>query len=210
MSKGRAGSVSGKNEEDDIKNIFSALSAAMVLCGALAKANVGKNSHASSDSGSSGHLSMEMLKQAAGLQLTHVLYKGGGPAITDTIGGQVPLVFVNQDNALPHVMAGKLRALAVTSLARNPVYPDAPSITDPRFFCGVVVRAIGSGGNAARRDQAAQRGVDQSAGDGRNSRTFAVARVRAGGNCLAEFFAFIRDAITKWGRAAKASGATLD
>ena len=66
---------------------------------ALTKANAGKYSHASSGSGSSGHLAMEMLKQAAGLQLTHVPYKGGGPAIIDTIGGQVPLLFINQDNA---------------------------------------------------------------------------------------------------------------
>lgn len=180
---------------------------------ALAKANVGKYSHASSGGGSSGHLAMEMLKQAAGLQLTHVPYKGGGPAITDTIGGQVPLLFINQDNALPHVKAGKSRALAVTSLARNPVYPDVPTIAESGFpgFSAVSWFALsapaGTPPDVIRRlNEASVKALAMPEIRERlQSQGFVVV-----GNSPSEFSAFVRDEIAKWGRAAKASGAALD
>ena len=60
-------------------------------------------------------------------------YRGGGPMLTDLLGGQIPLMFINQDAALAHVKAGKLRALAVTSLQRNPLYPDVPTIAESGF-----------------------------------------------------------------------------
>ncbi len=179
----------------------------------LAKANAGKYSHASSGSGSSGHLAMEMLKQAAGLQLTHVPYKGGGPAITDTIGGQVPLLFINQDNALPQVKAGKLRALAVTSLARNPAYPDVPTIAESGFPGFSAVSWFALSAPAGTPPDVIKRLNEASI------KALAVPEIRERlqsqgfvvvGNSPAEFSAFVRDEITKWGRAAKASGATLD
>src|SRR5258706_8358693 len=76
---------------------------------------------------------MKMLEATAGISMVHVPYKGGGPAITDTIAGQVPILFINQDNALPQVQAGKLRALAVASLERNPAYPDVPTIAESGY-----------------------------------------------------------------------------
>jgi tripartite-type tricarboxylate transporter receptor subunit TctC len=76
---------------------------------------------------------MEMLKQQAGIDLTHVPYKGGAPAMTDVMGGQVPVMFINQDAAAPHVKAGKFIALAVSSPARNPLYPDTPTIAEAGF-----------------------------------------------------------------------------
>jgi tripartite-type tricarboxylate transporter receptor subunit TctC len=60
-------------------------------------------------------------------------YRGGGPMMTDILGGQIPLMFINQDVAYQHVKAGKLRALAVTSLTRNPLYPDVPTIDESGF-----------------------------------------------------------------------------
>ena len=109
------------------------------------KANPGKVNYASNGNGSSGHLAMELLKQSAGLDMTHVPYKGGGPAMTDVIGGQVPVYFTNQDAPLPHVKAGKVRALAVASLQRNPAYPDIPTVAEsgsPTFrrFRGLACR----------------------------------------------------------------------
>ena len=89
----------------------------------------------------SGHMAMELLKQVAsqcapnvkncnGLFMVGIPYRGGGPMITDLLGGQIPLMFINQDAALQHVKAGKLRALAVTSVQRNPMYPDVPTIAE--------------------------------------------------------------------------------
>lgn len=99
----------------------------------LARVQPGELNYASSGNGSSGPLAMEMLKQAAGIDLLHVPYKGGAPAMTDVIGGQVPVLFINQDAALPHVQAGKMVALAVASPERNPAYPDTPTIAEAGF-----------------------------------------------------------------------------
>jgi len=97
------------------------------------KARPGTYTHASSSSGSSGHLSMEMLKARAGLDIVHVPYKGGAAAITDMIGGRVEAMFLNQDTLLPQVRSGKLRALAVTSTQRNPAYPDIPTVAESGY-----------------------------------------------------------------------------
>ncbi len=83
----------------------------------------------------SGHMAMELLKQVGGdrgqpLFIVGIPYRGGGPMMQDLLGGQIPMMFINQDSALPHVKAGKLRPLAVTSKARNPLYPDVPTIAE--------------------------------------------------------------------------------
>ncbi len=84
--------------------------------------------YTSSGTGSFGHLSMELLKQMGGFDMQHVPYKGGVPAITDTIGGQVPVMYADLVAALPHVQAGKLRALAVTSAQRLKALPAVPTM----------------------------------------------------------------------------------
>lgn len=83
----------------------------------------------------SGHMAMELLKQVGGadgkpLYIVGIPYRGGGPMMQDILGGQIPMMFINQDVALPHIKAGKLRALAVTSLQRNPLFPDVPTIAE--------------------------------------------------------------------------------
>jgi len=83
----------------------------------------------------SGHMAMELLKQVGGekgqpLFIVGIPYRGGGPMMQDLLGGQIPMMFINQDVALPHIKAGKLRALAVTSKERNPLYPDTPTIAE--------------------------------------------------------------------------------
>ena len=83
----------------------------------------------------SGHMAMELLKQVGGekgqpLFIVGIPYRGGGPMMQDLLGGQIPLMFINQDVALPHIKAGKLRALAVSSLQRNPLYPDTPTLAE--------------------------------------------------------------------------------
>jgi len=89
-----------------------------------ARANPGKLSYASSGSGTSIHMCGELFKILAKVDLVHIPYKGSAPAMTDMIGGQVQVMFDNMPSALPHVKAGKLRALAVTSAQRSPSAPD--------------------------------------------------------------------------------------
>ncbi len=95
-----------------------------------ARANPGKLSYASSGSGTSIHMCGELFKILAKVDLVHIPYKGSAPAMTDMIGGQVQVMFDNMPSALPHVKAGKLRALAVTSAQRSPSAPDVPTMSE--------------------------------------------------------------------------------
>lgn len=97
---------------------------------AAAKAQPGKLSFASVGNGTPSHIAGELLKLKTGIEILHVPYKGGGPAVTDTIGGQVPLLFVTAPAAMSHVRAGKLRALAVTTLKRSPGAPEIPTVAE--------------------------------------------------------------------------------
>lgn len=97
---------------------------------AQARAKPGGMSYASTGIGSSNHLSMEKFKQMAGVDITHVPYKGSAPAVTDLIGGQVQVMFDNVSNVLPHVKSGKLKALAVTTRARSPMTPELPTVAE--------------------------------------------------------------------------------
>ena len=94
----------------------------------LARAQPGKLSYASSGSGTSIHLSAELFKMIAKVDMVHIPYKGSGPAMIDMVGGQVQVMFDNMPSALPHIKAGKLRALAVTSAQRSPSAPDVPTM----------------------------------------------------------------------------------
>jgi tripartite-type tricarboxylate transporter receptor subunit TctC len=97
---------------------------------AAAKAKPGSLPFASVGNGTPSHIAGELLMLKAGIDLVHVPYKGGGPAIADALGGQVPLVIVTMPAAISHVRAGKLRALAVTTLKRNPGAPAIPTVAE--------------------------------------------------------------------------------
>ena len=98
----------------------------------FAKKNPGKLDYGFTHA-ASGHMAMELFKQTAGIFLTGIPYRGGGPMLTDLLAGTIPMMFINQDAALPHVKAGKMRALAVTSVQRNPLYPDVPTIAEAGY-----------------------------------------------------------------------------
>ena len=98
-----------------------------------AKARPSQLNYTSSGAGSFGHLSMELLKQLGGFEMQHVPYKGGVPAITDTIGGQVPLMYADLVAALPHIQAGKLRAIAVGSPQRVTMLHEVTTIDEQGF-----------------------------------------------------------------------------
>jgi tripartite-type tricarboxylate transporter receptor subunit TctC len=86
--------------------------------------------YASSGVGASNHLAAELLKKMAGIEMTHVPYKGSGPAITDLIGGQVPVFFDNEPSILPFIQQGKVRALAVTGKTRSANLPEVPTMEE--------------------------------------------------------------------------------
>ena len=95
-----------------------------------AKANPGKLSYGSSGIGSPMHLAGELLREAAQIDIVHVPYKGAGPAITDLIGGQIPLAFVSLASVMGHVKSGKLRAMAVVEAQRYKGMPEVPTIKE--------------------------------------------------------------------------------
>jgi tripartite-type tricarboxylate transporter receptor subunit TctC len=97
---------------------------------AYAKANPGKLNMASSGNGSTIHMSGELFKMLTGINMVHVPYRGGAPALTDLIAGQVHVMFDNIPTSAEHIKSGKLRGLAVTSAARSAVLPELPTVAD--------------------------------------------------------------------------------
>jgi tripartite-type tricarboxylate transporter receptor subunit TctC len=132
-----------------------------------AKKNPGKINWASSGNGTSIHLSGELFKMMTGVELTHVPYRGSAPALTDMLAGQVHVIFDNMPPSLPHIKAGKLRALAVTTAQRSQALPDVPTVAEtvPGYeasaFFGVavpkgtptaIVEKLNHGVNSALKD----------------------------------------------------------
>jgi tripartite-type tricarboxylate transporter receptor subunit TctC len=180
---------------------------------AYAKANPGKLSYGSAGSGSAPHLSTELFKQRAGIDLVHIPFKGGGPMVTDLLGGQIQMVIADQANLMPHVKAGKLRALAVGTLVRSANYPDLPTIAEsgyPGFEARAWQGIAGPAGmppDVVRHLQAAV------------AKVMAMPEVRArlveGGldpivTTPEEFGEFIRAEIAKWSKVARDVGARVD
>ncbi len=97
-----------------------------------AKKNPGKLDYGFTHA-ASGHMAMELFKQTAGIFLTGIPYRGGGPLLNDLLAGTVPMIFINQDAALPHIRAGKIRPIAISSLQRNPLYPDVPTVAESGY-----------------------------------------------------------------------------
>lgn len=136
-----------------------------------AKAHPGRITMASPGNGSPQHLAGELFKMRAGVDLVHVPYRGGAPALSDLLAGQVDLLFASVASALPHLKAGKLRALGVTSAARVEALPDVPAIGEmlpgyeangwyglgaPRGTPADIVQRLNEGVNAALADAAVQ------------------------------------------------------
>ena len=97
---------------------------------ALAKARPAELNYASGGNGSPQHLPMEMLKSATGINIVHVPYKGLGPAFSDVLGGQVPMMFAGMSNVVPHLRTGRIRALAIGNPQRSAALPDVPTVAE--------------------------------------------------------------------------------
>lgn len=118
---------------------------------AYAKANPNKLAYASAGAGSTNHLSAEMFKKAAGIEMLHVPYKGGAPAVLDTVGNQTQVLFSAGTQTLPHVKTGKLRLLAVTEPKRSALLPDTPTVAEtlPGYEISVWYATFGPAGMPA-------------------------------------------------------------
>lgn len=168
---------------------------------------------ASAGAGTPGHLAGEMFKQRAGLEFVHVPYKGGSPALADLIGGQVQFLFTTIPGALPHIKAGTLRALAVTSPRRSPALPDLPTMAEsglPGFqaisWHGIVAPA---GTPPAVVDTLNQAFSKALAAPEVRQRLMEEGAEAAAIN-TGEFGAFIQSEIAAWAEAVKASGASAN
>ena len=171
---------------------------------ALAKAQPGKLSFASIGQGGSIHLAGEMFKSMAGVDITHIPYKGSGPALTDIIGGQVSLMFDAGVSALPQVRAGKLRALAITTAKRVDSTPELPTVAEagglPNYeatlWFGLVAPAATPRDIVNRLSQELAKILRQPALQAR----FANLGVEFSASSPDEFATYIRAETLKWGK----------
>ncbi|WP_043336349.1 Bug family tripartite tricarboxylate transporter substrate binding protein [Belnapia moabensis] len=180
---------------------------------ARAKAQPGKLSYASSGAGSSPHLAAELFRVQAGIELTHVPYRGSAPGIADLLGGRVDMTIDNLPNVLPHVQGGRLKALAVTGSERDPTMPDVPTFAEAGLAGYEVYVWFGFIGGAAMpqavRDRlsAAIIGIVQGAETAEKIR-------RAGATVWvqdqAQMAALIRSELEKWGGVIRAANLRLE
>ena len=116
----------------------------------------GKLNYGSAGPGTPGHLTAEMFKSVAGIDVQHVPYKGSAPAVTDLLGGQIQIMFDPLQSVLSNVQAGKLRAIAVSSKTRTSILPDVPTIAESGFAGFEIDRVVGrvcTGRIVARSDE---------------------------------------------------------
>ncbi|WP_454692554.1 Bug family tripartite tricarboxylate transporter substrate binding protein [Achromobacter aloeverae] len=178
-----------------------------------AKAHPGKLNFASSGSGTSIHMAGELFKQQAGIDVTHVPYKGSGPAVTDLIGGQVQFMFDNMPSSWPHAQSGKLRALAVTTKERSPSAPDLPTMAEsgfPKFdvssWFGLIAPAKTPPEVLDKLNGIMEKALDKP----EVKRSFEQLGAVPVKTTPAEFGQFIKSEVDQWAVVVKASGATVD
>jgi tripartite-type tricarboxylate transporter receptor subunit TctC len=179
----------------------------------LAKAKPGELNFASSGNGTSIHLSGELFKAMTGTDIVHVPYKGSGPAVTDLLGGQVQMMFDNMPSSLPHVKAGKLRALGVTSAKRSPALPEVPTIAeagvpgyDATSWFGILAPA-GTPEPVVTRLQGA---IVQALGEPEMRQRMADLGAEPVGDTPAEFGQFITAELAKWAKVVNDAGVKLE
>jgi tripartite-type tricarboxylate transporter receptor subunit TctC len=180
---------------------------------ALARAQPGKLNFASGSSGSASHLAGEMLKTAAKVDMTHVPYKGGGPALQDVIAGHVPMMFENMPSILPHVQAGRLRGLAVTGARRSSAAPELPTMIEsgyPGFEAGSWYGLYAPAGTPPEIVTKLHAELARALEKPEMRNQLSAQGAEPIGNSPQEFAAFIRAEIDKWAAVIRASGARKD
>jgi tripartite-type tricarboxylate transporter receptor subunit TctC len=185
---------------------------------AYSKSKPGGLSYGSAGNGSPQHLSAEMFKAATGARLTHVPYKGSGPAVTDLLGGQIDVMFSDIPPAVQHVKAGKLRALAVTSAKRQTALPEIPTVAESgapgtRGFEAVAWQSIVA--PAGTPKDVVQKFADAlnkviAQPDLRTKLEAEGFEPAAPGGTPERFAAYIRSETERWGQVIRSAGATVD
>jgi tripartite-type tricarboxylate transporter receptor subunit TctC len=180
---------------------------------AQARAEPGKLTYATAGNGSSGHLAGEALKQAAHMDVLHVPYKGGTPALTDLLGERISFMPINPVEVISHIRAGKLRALAVTGPKRLGLLPDVPTVAesglaefDVSVWWGLMAPAATPASSVSRLNAELQKVLAEPAMQARLSE---LGVVTAPGSA-AQFSEFIRAETTRWGRVIKAGNILPD
>ncbi len=181
-----------------------------------ARTNPGKLNMASSGNGTSIHLAGELFKSMTGTYMVHFPYRGSGPALIDLMGGSTDVMFDNLPSALPHIKAGKLKALAVTSAQRSTAVPDLPTIAeaggaalkgyDASSWFGLLAPAGTPADIVERVQQATAKALSAPALKERLQAQGAI----PSGNTSAQFAKHIADETAKWAQVVKASGAKVD
>lgn len=180
---------------------------------ALAKARPGALTYGSGGSGTTEHLAGEMFKSLAGIDMLHVPYKGGAQVLTDLLGGQIALMFVNQVFALPHVKAGKVKALGVASGERSAALPDVPTFAEAGFADFKVSVWWGVMGPAGLpKDIVVQlnREIVAALASSEMKERLQSLSARPIGGTPDQFAAFFAEETARWARVVKGSGAKVD
>jgi tripartite-type tricarboxylate transporter receptor subunit TctC len=163
--------------------------------------------------GSSGHMSMEMLKQAAGIEVNAVPYKGDASAIADMLGGQVDLLFVPSSAAAPQVKGGKLRALAVTGRTRSPLLPEVPTLVESGLS-GVVIESWTGLAGPANLPAAVTERLNKAANEilamPDVKERLAVGGMATMPGSVKDAATFINDEVAKWSQVTKAGNIKMD
>jgi tripartite-type tricarboxylate transporter receptor subunit TctC len=180
---------------------------------ALAKSKPGALAFASAGSGTTQHLSGEIFKKMAGVDLLHVPYKGNAPAVTDLVGGQVQLMFDNIPISLQQVRAGKLRALAVTGPKRSPVLPEVPTIAEaalPGYAVTSWFAVFAPAGTPPSVVTLLNREINKALSDAALRRQLADQGIEPAGGTPAQLAAHVHAEIARWRKVVAESGARVD
>lgn len=179
---------------------------------AYAKSKPGQINYGSAGGGSSSHLAVELFKSMAGIDMTHIPYKGTGPLITDMLSGQIGLTIASAVPLSPQVKAGKLRGLAVTSPRRSASFPDLPAIAEtvPRYevvnWFGIFAPAGTSKAIVARVNAELNKALQSSA----LVKTLNASGADATGGTPEDFTKLVKADFAKWAKVVKDSGARVD
>jgi len=180
---------------------------------ALARSKPGGLSFASSGIGAAAHLSMELLMMTAGLRMVHVPYKGTAPALQDLIGGQVQVMFDVPSSMLPHVRAGRIKALAMASEKRASVAPDIPTVIElgmPGYVAGTWVGLLAPAGTPADRVALLGREAAESTRRAEVRERFAQLGIEPVGSTPAEFVRFLQDEVAKWAKVIRTANVKVE